>query len=711
MTNARNALVPTRLGVIVALGLMLLGVFVVYSPSRYESGKLGLGGTDHSYLHMRRMTFARESILIDRAFPPGWYPHELMGTPFWSNIQNFPFLPTRLLVLLFVEPFNAMTVGTILAALLAASFTFLYCRSVGLSPVSAAVAGWTFASAGFFASRVFAGHLPLLEAYPSMPLLLWLVERALKARAEPVVFSKRLFGLGLACGCVALAGHPQLPIYSLAIAALYFLYRDHRLAGRVGVGSMLIGASLSAFALWPMLRLIGRSTRVLALDRPENDIAMPYGRLLSFFYPWIDGSPAVISHRSPMPEFSGYRSFAHFYDTVCYIGLAPWIALLLLLAIRIWSGRQVGKPWPFFAVVGSAAVVFALPAWQDIMAHIPGTFLRSPARQIYVTTFALALALGVAIDAVIRLAHGRWRRTIFITLGLAIVAHGLDLWMHARAFVVTTSNVEELLPESAAAIKQRVGDGRIAMDYSIISKWNRQFNDVGFFDSIMLARPYRGLFDLDQAPPGKNVQGCKGSSLRARTLAACGVRLIMSEDKRHDLEDLTVGEAKHAYLVPDATPRVAFFEAAAVQVMPSERIHEQLRTDTFDPNVTLLLRDDEAIPPGEAPSPSEGPAQIAYHRVSPDLIEVNVSTPTAGWIQVLESWDTGWTARVNGSPTQVAAGNVMFLALRVEPGSHRVLLAYNTPSALTGMAISCCALLGLAGLTVSVARTHRRLEP
>jgi hypothetical protein len=36
------------------------------------------------------------------------------------------------------------------------------------------------AGAGFFASRVMAGHLPLLEAYPALPQLLWLVDRAVK---------------------------------------------------------------------------------------------------------------------------------------------------------------------------------------------------------------------------------------------------------------------------------------------------------------------------------------------------------------------------------------------------------------------------------------------------------------------------------------------------------------------------------------------------
>ena len=44
--------------------------------------------------------------------------------------------------------------------------------------MGAAAAGGTFAWAGYFASRVMPGHLSLFEAYPALPLLLWLVDRA-----------------------------------------------------------------------------------------------------------------------------------------------------------------------------------------------------------------------------------------------------------------------------------------------------------------------------------------------------------------------------------------------------------------------------------------------------------------------------------------------------------------------------------------------------
>ncbi len=114
-----------------------------------------------------------------------WYPHELLGAPFAANLQNFPLIPTRLILLL-LDPSVAYAVGVAIAAALAALFTYLYCRRLGLSEVASITAGWTFACAGYFGCRVTAGHLPLLEAYPALPLLLWLAERALDPRRRSV---------------------------------------------------------------------------------------------------------------------------------------------------------------------------------------------------------------------------------------------------------------------------------------------------------------------------------------------------------------------------------------------------------------------------------------------------------------------------------------------------------------------------------------------
>ena len=212
---------PERLRGPGVVAVMVLAVIATYWPPDSE---WALHGTDFAILHARRLRYAQEALLGPLHTLPGWYTRELGGTPFWSNIQNFPLIPTRLPLLL-MEPANAFGAGVQMAAVLAAVFTYLYGRRLGLGSVAAAAGGWTFAAAGFFASRVMAGHLPLLEAYPALPLLLWLAEVNLQSPSEDPRRWLKLLAVSLASCSVALAGHPQIPIYSLLAAGLYILWR------------------------------------------------------------------------------------------------------------------------------------------------------------------------------------------------------------------------------------------------------------------------------------------------------------------------------------------------------------------------------------------------------------------------------------------------------------------------------------------------------
>src|SRR5271166_1615671 len=201
-----------------ALALMLLATEALYLPLSVLRGKSTLYGWDYMMLHARRLAFARDALFSGHQLP-GWYPREMLGTPFSANLQDFPWIPTHWPLLLF-DPYKAYAPGIAIAAGLAALFTYLFCRRAGLSPIGAAAAAWTFACAGVFASSVMVGHLVNLEGYPSLPLLLWLADRAADARAS----RRDVIALAVGTACVVLAGHPQLPAYAVTAALLYVFW-------------------------------------------------------------------------------------------------------------------------------------------------------------------------------------------------------------------------------------------------------------------------------------------------------------------------------------------------------------------------------------------------------------------------------------------------------------------------------------------------------
>jgi hypothetical protein len=80
------------------MAVTLLAVAITYwpllPPGARPDSEWTLSGFDFSNLYARRLRYARE----------------LGGTPFWSNIQNFPLIPTRLPLLL-MDPEQAFAAG------------------------------------------------------------------------------------------------------------------------------------------------------------------------------------------------------------------------------------------------------------------------------------------------------------------------------------------------------------------------------------------------------------------------------------------------------------------------------------------------------------------------------------------------------------------------------------------------------------------------
>jgi hypothetical protein len=768
----------SRLYSLISLLVMCAAVIAVYFPVNEHAGDNQSRGGDFHVFHSRRIAFAREN-LASRGTVPAWYPREAFGSPFWANIQNFPFLPTRIPLLLVPIQHVSIT-GVMIAAVLSAVFTFLFARAIGLGPISAAVAGWTFACAGYFASRVATGQLTLLEAYPALPLLLWLIEinfhdtRSDAAGDTDAVAAgnrrqRRLIGLAFASMCVALAGHPQLGFYAFLVAGLYLVWRGWgmwRTLLTTGV-TMALGFVAAAFALWPAMLLVSRSTRVLPLDRGETDIIYPYGRLGAWLWPWKDGWPKDVLPLDGGTPFHGFPNDQYFYETVTYMSWLPLIVVVFLV-VRLLVRRQLpSRAGAVLAVAGVVAVVTALP-WAHSQSGVSWfTFLRSPSRQMYVTTFALAVALGMATDVILR-RFVTWARSgsagegaatralTFTAIVVVLVVHVASLVRHDRRFLRTIYINPDPHTTMEERLKPIVGPNRVAFDLTATPLFNRRFDDVGFFDSLVPARSYRTIMDLLGAPPTLNLQNQDASYMPVDRLAEAGVRLVMTPRPRLDLRALGQANETTLYRVPSPVSRATFLPASSVQYVDDlEEVHRRRRAKQFEPWSQVLLPRDAAAdvdaaqkatthptshsvtqPVVEAPAPApvaaataaaaaaaaaqapappgatsgpttrrmRGPTLPAeltaaeYERPSSDEIVVRLSNKPAGVLRVMETFDPGWEAEVNDLPAKTLLADDAFLAVALPPGDSVARFTYRTPGAMTGRIISVVAFAGLFGL-------------
>jgi hypothetical protein len=634
--------------------ILLALTAAVYARPSIFFGNQALEGRDYLELHIRRIAFARQALFGPGHFLPAWYPRELLGTPFSANLQSFPWIPTRLILLLLPNPRIEFAVGVLLAAWLAALFTYLYCRRAGLSEVASVTAGWTFASAGFFASRVFAGHLPLLEAYPSLPLLLWLADRATSAdRAK--YRARDMAALAVAAGCFAVAGHPQIPAYSIAAVGLFLVFRPGARGRIPAIAALALGAGATLAAWWPMLLLIRRSTRMLHLDPPSNDVTMPYHRLLALLQPGVDGWPASLD-LTGKPVFGGYPNAAWFWDTTSYVGLLP-LAVIMWFLVRMIAKRRLPEwPWGFLAALGAGALLLALPTGGFLHRIIPAAVLRSPARLLYLSTFPASVALGCGVDAFLAID--------FLTLHAkrAVVAacllfHAVDLGGFTRAFIQPLPWTDVVgIPSFAGRIIAEAKDERVVADDFDV--WCQQrYDDAGGFDSIILANTYRALLSLAGADPKLNEEELEASRFPARALQATGVRFVITDSPRNDLERIADDGDSILYRVLAPAPRASF-------------VAESSGAESFG---------------------------VVYSRPSSDRIELESTADQPGFVQVLESWDPGWSARVDGSSAPVVPANGFAMAVPVNAGRHAIRLSYRTPGRAFGwiLSITDIALLGV----------------
>jgi uncharacterized membrane protein YfhO len=79
------------------------------------------------------------------------------------------------------------------------------------------------------------------------------------------------------------------------------------------------------------------------------------------------------------------------------------------------------------------------------------------------------------------------------------------------------------------------------------------------------------------------------------------------------------------------------------------------------------------------------------------------SLNSPGWLVLTDTYYPGWQASVDGQPADIAQVNVMFRAVALPAGQHRVVFEFKPRSVQMGAWISGLALTGvIAALTILV---------
>lgn len=145
------------------------------------------------------------------------------------------------------------------------------------------------------------------------------------------------------------------------------------------------------------------------------------------------------------------------------------------------------------------------------------------------------------------------------------------------------------------------------------------------------------------------------------------------------------------YRVPHPLPRTYVVGGSRVADGPAALT--VLLDPAFDPEREVLL----ASGPATRGAPDfSGTSRILEFR--PDRVRLEAALSRAGFLVLVDAYDPGWRASVDGRAVELLRANVAFRAVRLSEGVHRIELAYQPRAVALGLGASLMTLLGAAAV-------------
>ncbi len=382
---------------------------------------------------------------------PCWNPYVFGGMPFWAHLESTIFYPLDFLFW-FMAPEKAFGYTMFLHLNLAALFMYTLLRSLSTGHGGSFVGAMVFACNGFIMATLYDGQMFRVQAYIWLPLIICLLNRALKPDHS---YLNAVFA-GLFWGYQILSGSPQDGLYTLMAAVPFCLMMvPGPILNKKGISKaaavlclfFLAGVGTAAIQVVPAIEFIGLSVRS-AFDAYELVTMGSYppegivtAIIPDFFGSYIKGEWFVNNVPWSIPLYN------------LYVGILP-LTLLFFISFRNRFDRRVVF---FAAILALGAFLLSLGANTPIYRFLyllPGfDRIRAPAKIIYLYVFALGLLSAKGMDGLLKMSlESISKRAVFLAAPVLLMLL-LDVVFHwnrsvAHAFF-SLFMLDEMIPEKA----------------------------------------------------------------------------------------------------------------------------------------------------------------------------------------------------------------------------------------------------------------------
>ncbi len=350
---------------------------------------------------------------------PVWWSEISGGRPLMPNPNAGVFYPVRPLLSL-VELPTAMRLYPVLHWIVAGWGMLLLLRAMGASGSAAWVGAASFAFSGVMVSEVF--YTNFHPGAAALPWALWVFLRPVRRAIG------RVLPVAIVYGLMLLAGDAFSVALALLCALLWLILETPRGERAAPAGQLAAGIFVAALFALPQIA----ATALLAPETRRIVGGITLGEALGFtISPWRLVELVVPFPYGPVWSMDlsldwGTHVFRHFFPTF-FVG--P-IALIGLFGGRrnLARGARFARAMVILGA-GLALVGRVVPAaWNGIASPIP---LRYPEKFMLGATFGLAVAAGLAVDALGNTDPRRRRRILAVTFVIATAA--LGAWLAPEA--------------------------------------------------------------------------------------------------------------------------------------------------------------------------------------------------------------------------------------------------------------------------------------
>src|SRR3972149_5131834 len=629
--------------------------------------------------------------------PPLWNQYMLSGAPLLASWHSASLYPLNVIYLLFSDT-NSWTILIFLQIFLSGVFMYIFLYHLNLSKLASFFGSIAFSFSGYMIAWLeFAtgGHAGLW-----LPLLLFVELQLFETKQiKWLIFSSLVFFF------IFTAGDFQVPFYITITYILFGLYLSFRKRSNISrfknigllFSGLFFGLLLSLPQLLPTIELYLKSVRVADPYIKEYFYGiMHWEKIVNFIWPDFFGNVVT---RNYWGKF-GYHEYLSFVGTVT-------------LAFVIFSFfRRKGRIENFFWILLFISLVFLFPtpfAFLPYKLSIPALGTSSASRIIFLVDFCLATlgAFGFnkfqetndknILVTSFELLHFAWKNTPFSN----------------REFVFPTTRIIEFLQKQQKPF--RIAGGiplNLFMPYQISSAEgydplyparNSEWYSLVNSDSLDALSGRYGLihrFDsklIDQANVKYVIDYKKDANKNMSDTGAYEVGIDPEKYK----EVYSEGRIK-VFENLDVLPRIWITTIYTVAKDNKELMAKLVNKSNPGKHIVLEKKPDIVL------EDKNVSYELTDFNQKMNKISFNVDVSDDALLFLSESFDQGWTLKIDNSSQEILRANYIFQATPITKGKHFIQFTYRTRSYYFGLIVSFMSVLFLAGFMTFRKRSSNR---